>query len=167
MNGHMLDWRILLAEVDRLVHMGRRFRHGGSTWKLGHLIGFLGVLILIVVGAWLLSRYLSYRDGRGYHSPKALFRELCRAHGLDGTSRRLLWKLAQSQQLSQPAQIFLEPDCFDIEKVNGKLREQFDQLRAVHRTIFGPETAEQNDGDDAHNEQLGSGSTAEHSTVQA
>ena len=72
----------LLAEQGRYVHMGERFSNSSRGLPLIQVAGLVLVLALVVVGVWLLSRYLDQRDGDGYRSRWRMFWEMCRAHGL-------------------------------------------------------------------------------------
>lgn len=141
MMSALAAWSILLAGADSFMNMGKRFRRGGSNWQTGQVVVLAFVGTGIILGVWLLSRYLQYRDGRGYHSPRALFHELCRAHKIDWPSRRILVRLAHAQHVSWPAQLFLEPHRFELDRI-----EQFadtpltlEKLKALRITMFGQE----------------------------
>ncbi len=127
-----------LAEADAIVHMGRHFQRG-AAWPAPQLVLLLVVIVLVAAGASALARYLSYRERASCESPKALFVELCRAHQLDRASRRLLWQFARSQQLAQPAQLFVEPDRFQLERLPAKWRKRPADLVALREKLFGME----------------------------
>ena len=54
---------VLLADQSRFMHMGRRFRHGGSNIDFSSLILLLVVCGLVAAAIWGLSRFLAYRTG--------------------------------------------------------------------------------------------------------
>jgi hypothetical protein len=130
-------WLAVLAEADAFVHMGRHFQRGSASPTLQLL--FLLVVILVAVGVSALARYLNDRERASFENPKALFAELCRAHQLDRASRHLLWQFARSQQLAQPAQLFVEPDRFQLERLPEKWRKRRSDLMALRERLFGRE----------------------------
>jgi len=59
--------------------------------------------------------YLANRtvQRRRRYSHAGLFRQLCRLHNLDRSSRRLLRRLARRYKLSQPARLLVDPRWLD------------------------------------------------------
>ena len=137
-----LDRCLFLAGQAQYVHMGRRFRrHGGGVGWTEILIPI--ALIACVVGiAWLVSRYLKLRERRKVDSPRALFAELCRAHGLDWPSQQLLYAIANAQRLPSPAQLFVEPDRFDIESLGRAFENRQTQIAALRSKLFAASSDE-------------------------
>ena len=97
----------------------------------------LCVVIALATTLWLASRRAGARERRGFNSPRALFGELCRGHGLKWENRRLLWRLARAQQLTHPTQLFLEPDRFDLANLGPDLAAQHEQFALLRDAIFG------------------------------
>jgi hypothetical protein len=73
---------------------------------------------------------------RGTYPRQGLFRDLCRAHGLDRAQRNLLERLAAAQGLSVPARLFLEPERFARAALGPSLSGEFEDVDAIRRIIF-------------------------------
>lgn len=128
---------VVLAAGSRLDGMRNRFSGRGAKLDTADIVVGVLVLLGIAAGIALLSYLVSRQDKRrGFNSPRALFRELCKAHGLARSSRRLLRQLARWQRLSHPARIFLEPERFDPANLSPRLRAQIDDVRQVRDQIF-------------------------------
>jgi hypothetical protein len=117
--------------------MGRHFR--GETAKLyvdDLVIAALviaGVVVAACILTWLFSG--SERVHR-INSPRALFRKLCRAHGLGFRDRRLLAQLARYHRLDHPARLFIESGRFEPDALSPRLRRHADSLGALRETLF-------------------------------
>lgn len=127
----------LLAQ--RLQQMGEKFRSGESIFGVYHAFLLLGAIIGCVAIVWAVNRWLTWRKRKGFHSTAALFSELARSHGLNARSRMLLKKLAKEQSLSNPAQLFLEPERFDITKLAKGVTIKSDRLEELRDRIFAAE----------------------------
>ena len=135
---HCLIQIALLANSARWESMGNGFRGSGARFESGDMVTGALILAGALLGIFALSRFLSRQDRRRlYNSPGALFRNLAKAHGLNWSSRRLLRKLARSQQLTHPARIFLEPHRFAPENVSPQLRGNLSQLIRISERLFG------------------------------
>lgn len=111
---------------------GPRVRLSGNDVVI--LLVGLGSLISLI---WLLSVLMNWQEqGRRRPSPLRLFFELSRAHRLAWTDVWLLWRLARSQHLSDPARIFLEPDRFEPAHLVGSLRPSAGRLKALSEQLF-------------------------------
>jgi hypothetical protein len=96
-----------------------------------------GVLVAICVMLLLIGRYARrYENLKSYDSPSELFRELCRAHGLDWRSRRLLRRLAATCELASPALIFVEPERFNVERLPSEWQAEADRIDRLRRMLF-------------------------------
>ncbi len=128
---------ILLAQQDRIADLGRNFR--GANAELSYKDLLLASFIVIGVAALvaLLKRLSRDTPRRAINSPRRLFRDLCRLHGLDRASRGLLRRLARQQQLDHPARLFVEPERFDPCNL-GPLANQARRYQAIHQRLFGP-----------------------------
>jgi hypothetical protein len=70
-------------------------------------------------------------------SPGALFRGLCRTHGLDRQARRLLRQIARQHGLRQPARLFTEPAWLDPASVRGTARSKAAEAARLRQRLFG------------------------------
>jgi hypothetical protein len=96
-----------------------------------------GGLLLICIVLLLVGRYARrFEILKSYDSPPELFRELCRAHGLNWSSRRLLKRLAAEWQMSSPAQLFVEPERFSTARLGAEWHEKADELERLRRQLF-------------------------------
>jgi hypothetical protein len=122
---------LLLAEGPTFDDLTRNFRNGGAGITLPFVVFGLSVLAAVVIVLWVVSRWMKIREEQAYNSPRALLRELCRAHGLDRRDRRLLKSLARRQQLEHPSLLFLEPDRFEAGAASASAEERakFERLR--------------------------------------
>lgn len=93
-----------------------------------------GVLIGIAATGWLAYQYLHPNAKK--NCPGRLFRALCREHKLDWSEKALLNKLAQRNQLATTAEIFVTPECFDVNEGRAQqaLLQKIDELR---EKLFG------------------------------
>jgi hypothetical protein len=125
-------------QADVLRSMSRGFHGKDAELDLGTVLSCLLVAAAFFIAIGLLSRWAAPKERTGsYRSPRALFRALCRAHGLDGSQRRLLQRLARSRQLPQPAALFVEPECFSASTLSPELQGQNAALQTLYATIFG------------------------------
>lgn len=104
------------------------------TWA----VGVIGVGLVVWGIAWFVER----RDrARTCDDPRALFGELCAAHGLDRSSRRLMIDLAGRQGIGDPARLFLRPDLFQGHGLDralaGAARDERLAVTALGRRLFG------------------------------
>jgi hypothetical protein len=128
---------ILVADGSRTQQVIQSFRSAkndeamNGTWlSLMVAAGGLAVLTLLAMlvrGHW--RRRMS-------SSPRGLFNELCRAQRLKWAHRRLLWRLAQSQNLTDPAMLFLTPECFTIGRLTAEMRPHAEILSKICGRIF-------------------------------
>ncbi|HEY5315118.1 MAG TPA: hypothetical protein VIK18_21480 [Pirellulales bacterium] len=133
---------VLLADFEVVKSMSNRFHGKQAQLHTSDLLVGLGLLIIVAVAAWALSR-LTRRGGDQphHHNARSLFCELCRAHGIDRAGRSLLQKMAQSLDLS-PAQLFLEPDRWQPEALDPLLAPYHEECRALYARLFAePEEA--------------------------
>jgi hypothetical protein len=96
-----------------------------------------GGLLLLCVVLLLVGRYARrFENLKSYDSPPELFRELCRAHGLNWSSRRLLKRLAAEWELSSPALLFVEPERFNTARLPAEWRDDEDRLESLRKRLF-------------------------------
>jgi hypothetical protein len=134
----------LVAEVDRFRSLGSRFRGRSAELRGDDLLIGLLLLIAAIGLLHLLSRLLARQQRpRAFNKPKALFRDLCRAHALDRASRRLLWELARWRKLDQPGRLFLEPEHFEAPDLSTALKARGEELEALRDRLFAKRFAEE------------------------
>lgn len=125
------DCLLLWAQSQRVEARGGHF-------TLDDLLAGLFFVACLLVGGWLLMRLLSKQEQRTrYDSPKALFQELCKAHGLDRGQRTLLIEVARWQRLRQPGRLFLERHRFDPANLSDELRGRLGELHPLRDFLFG------------------------------
>ena len=93
----------LLWAQTSFQSMGSHFRGETAQLYIDDLV--IGVLAVVgvVAAVWILYWLFTGSDRvRRHNNPKALFRELCRAHGLGFRDRRLLARLARHRGLDHP-----------------------------------------------------------------
>ena len=121
----------LLAQQGRLEQLGRRFRPGAGRTGADNLMIWIIIALAIALAVWLLSQWFNAHEQSCFSSRRGLFRILCRAHGLDWSSRRLLARLARHQGLRDPGRLFLEPNRFDRETMSPALAAHYDEFKAI------------------------------------
>jgi hypothetical protein len=124
---------MLLAERNTFRDMGGGFRDKRENFDPSDLLIWLGIGVGVLVVMAIVAHIMARRDkGELFNSPWSLFRALCHAHGLNRSERRLLRQIARYQRLGQPAQLFLEPECYNPVNLSPALRWQqaaIDRLR--------------------------------------
>ena len=96
-----------------------------------------GGLIVVCVVLLLVGRYARrFENLKSYDNPPELFRELCRAHELNWSTRRLLKRLAAEWELTSPALLFVEPERFNTARLPAEWREHAPQLEHLRKQLF-------------------------------
>ena len=112
--------------------------------RLARLFSFVSYEVLILTSVTLLViitivwQTISRRRRRdfAYDSPPRLFADLCRAHKLNWSNRRLLKHLAAARGLKCPATLFVEPEHFDMTNVPPALKPSAGELRQLRHKLF-------------------------------
>jgi len=92
-------------------------------------------LLVIVTIVWQVISRRRRRDF-DYDRPPRLFADLCRAHKLSWSNRRLLKHLAVARSLKSPAMLFVEPEHFDMTNVPPTLKASAAELRLLRHKLF-------------------------------
>jgi hypothetical protein len=97
----------------------------------------LAAVTLLVIGT-IVWQSISRRRRRDfeYDRPPRLFADLCRAHKLNWSNRRLLKQLAAARGLKCPASLFVEPEYFDMTNVPAALKPSAGELRQLRHQLF-------------------------------
>ncbi len=130
----------LLAENSRFAHMGNRVKDSKTDLDLTGLFAVLGGLLVLVVLGWGISYWRARRESRVVNSPRALFRELCSAHGMSRAERDLLHEIAQWHNLADPVQLFIEPERFQPAEMHEALNCEAEATELQNR-LFTAELA--------------------------
>jgi hypothetical protein len=110
-----------------------RFDHQRPTYDLGHiLLVFAAALVVAAAGLVLMRLRGSFRT----NCTRALFRELCRAHGLSQSGRRLMKRLAAARGLPNPLLLFVEPRHFDLNDLPQGLQPARAELQSLRDQLF-------------------------------
>lgn len=128
---------ILLAQRSRLDNLSDAFRSRPDSTDKNDILHGLLIVAVLIVGVWLLGRLFTMREERRtYNSPLRLFLSLCKAHGLRWSQQWLLWRVARSQRLENPAQLFVEPERFNEENLCPALRSRAAELQILREQLF-------------------------------
>jgi hypothetical protein len=122
----------LLAQSEWLQRF--RLRSNSNYSSILAAVALLGAVVLV---AWLLARWFQALEQRREHCPRALFRELARAHGLNSAERNLLLRLAAQQTSNNPAAIFVEPQHFDVSRLGAAFDGEAARVQALREKLFG------------------------------
>ena len=126
---------ILLAQKSRIESLRRGFegRRIGSDDVLKGMLLLTAITALIL----LLTYALNLQERRrNYSSPLGLFLALCKAHRLRWSERWLLWRVARSQRLRDPARLFLEPERFAPAQLGPSFRLRTGQLKHLYGRLY-------------------------------
>ena len=122
---------LLLAEGRAADQFVKGFREGtlhktaNHDWLLFAVAGLAIVLIFYAV-----DRLWRNRAPATHPNQRRLFHDLCRAHGLDRASIRLLQRIARRAKLGHLAEVFLRPDVFQGQSAFSRRdQERIERLR--------------------------------------
>jgi hypothetical protein len=137
MNLGAFQSAVLLAVDEEAYRVWGRFDHGKTTFGTGHLVTIVGITALLVL-AVMVWRIIARRSARTFKSdsPTRLFRELCAAHGLKRSDRRLLQQLATSRRVMNAETLFVEPQHFETKNLPPELKPSVAALRQLRVHLF-------------------------------
>lgn len=136
MSVGLVERCVFLGGQAQYLNMGRRFRRGGGDFEWTDLLLPLALVAVVAAIGWLASRYLRLREKQKADSPQTLFAELCQAHGLDWANQQLLRALANAHRMDSPAQLFVEPNRFDVASLGALFENRRDQLAELRTKLF-------------------------------
>ncbi len=90
------------------------------------------VALAVTIGLLLVRMRSNFQTD----SKRGLFSELCRAHGLNASSRRLLKRLATGRGLMDAATLFVEPRHFESNDLPHALQAAKGDLQRLRDRIF-------------------------------
>jgi hypothetical protein len=136
MMQHSAPWLILAASQD-MHRVWGRFDHARPGTGDSHYWILLAAvaLLAVVTVAW---QRVGRRTSKGFccDSDAKLFRELCAAHRLERSVRRLLKRLAAARQMSNPALLFVQPECFETTTLPALLTPSTKELQKLREQLF-------------------------------
>ena len=96
------------------------------------------IVLTIASVVFAILFHLSQRlSGRRSNSPLGLFLALCRTHRLSWRESWLLWRVAASYQLRDPARLFLEMQWYDSAQLPRRLHAYSGQLADLRDRLIG------------------------------
>jgi hypothetical protein len=139
--GPWIETFLLLAQ-SRLSAAGIGSRRGLPTVEATTVLFLaaaviLGIFIACVV--WGFARRVARRDNS---SPHVLFHELCRAHQIGWSDRRLLRDLASYHELPHAAGLFVEPQRLAASGLDPALTDRAPEILRLQARLFGRESSE-------------------------
>jgi hypothetical protein len=129
----LLPWYWLLSVESGGRLLWGRFDHQRPEYDAGYVLMVLIAAAVVAAAGLVLLRLLgSFRT----ESKRALFRELCRAHRLRTSRRRLLRRLAAARGLTHAANLFVEPRYFNTNNLPPSLQQAKGELQRLHDLLF-------------------------------
>jgi hypothetical protein len=136
MNTTLSAWS-LLAQYSRWKRLGDGLHRPGSRAELADLIPFFLTLAVVALVAIVAVQLYKRSDfSRPCDDPRKLFRQLCAAHQLNFSNRRLLLRLATALELPQPAALFVDPEAFATTNLPPQLRKEAKQISRLGQQLF-------------------------------
>jgi hypothetical protein len=133
-----------VGDRERLQELGSGFRDKKEEFSGIELVYWVALAVAALVALAWFSRWFARHDRRSlFNSPRALFNALCKVHGLDYASRRLLKQLARAFGLPHPARVFVESQCFESGKLPTSLQGQRRAVEKLRQRLFAPPRDEQ------------------------
>jgi hypothetical protein len=128
---------LLLGRTRDLRDMSEGFRSVGYNDKAFETALVAAGLVAICLTLLFIGRYARrFENLKSYDNAPELFRELCRVHRIDWTSRRLLKRLAAEWEMTCPANLFVEPDRFNTARLPAEWQQNAPQLESLRRQLF-------------------------------
>jgi len=98
-------------------------------WMMVAACGIAVVSMAIYYGSRIRHR-------RRHSSPILLFHGLCRLHGLDRDSQRLLRQVARHHRLPNPLRLFTEPKWLDPTALGEGLSGRANEVSSLRKQLF-------------------------------
>jgi hypothetical protein len=93
-----------------------------------------GVVIAVVSVVLVVANRIARRWR--YNSHPALFYRLCKIHGMDSASRRLLKRVVRFHRLRHPGRLFVEPNWLDPANLGTAFRPYATELERLRNALF-------------------------------
>jgi hypothetical protein len=137
MIGPALNSLYLVFGYQESGSLWGRFDNKRMTFDGNDLLIIGGATLLVLCAfAWQLLLRRRHQRDFWFDSTSRLFAELCRAHKLARSNRRLLKQLAIARGLGNANVLFVEPDHFDATDLPPELKESASDLRQLRHKLF-------------------------------
>jgi len=141
MNPSSLSFSLLAQhqpqEQHTLAEASEHFRRTKSKFDASDAFIGLAFILALTLGIFLLKKLLERSERQsGYRHAGKLFKELCQAHELSHSERRLLRRLAGNQQIEDPGRMFIEPERFDVSRIPESLAKRREEIFALRDRLF-------------------------------
>ena len=114
-------------------HRGGRHRGGIRLMDTPVLAVAIFLTLALAAAAWIVRKRKLAARGL---SPHAIFLGLCRVHGLDKATRKLLHRFARRIKCPQPARLFVNPALLDRAAAAGLPAKDVERLQALYDELF-------------------------------
>jgi hypothetical protein len=97
-----------------------------------------GALLVTIaaLGVWVV-RWWSLSQGAAFNSPSRLWRDLRRTHRLSWSDARLLARIACLEKISEPCDLFVEPDYLQRAAQMAEFVKEQERLASLSARLFG------------------------------
>lgn len=129
--------RIDDATRQRMRQLGQEFSSSTPRHQNNYYFAIFFVFLFAVTGGLIYFDYrYRQRMRHGFDDAWALFRELCREHGMTRTERHFLKLVADELELDDPLPLFIEPQHLMKALENEHLAEHRKTTRYMLRKLF-------------------------------
>ncbi len=126
---------ILIAQSDaRLESFSGGFRRNRDQFDSSDLVFVIAGLAVAFALLWLMARSSERRANS--NSSIGLFWTLAKAHNIPWADRWLLWRIARSKGVVEPALLFLDPRLTSPQLMGQLAPQALLRLKAFRRTVF-------------------------------
>ena len=127
----------LLAQYSRWKRLGDGLHRSRPRMDLSDLLPFFIVLAVIGIAIAVGVQIYKRRDySKPCDDPQKLFRQICAAHKLNFSSRRLLLQLATALEMPQPAALFVTPAAFRASELPSQLQGEAKRISELAHQLF-------------------------------
>lgn len=131
---------LLLAETPLVEYRSealRRVNNKAEFAELMRLAPYATALALAAIAFYAWNWFKKRNDFTiPCNDPQRLFRQLCAAHNLNLSSRRLLIELAAAWEMAQPAAVFVTPSAFRVNDLPEHLRKEEARINELAAKLF-------------------------------
>ncbi len=127
----------LLAQYSRWKRLGDGLHRSRPRMDLSDLLPFFIALAVIGIAIAVGVQIYKRRDySKPCDDPQKLFRQICAAHKLNFSSRRLLLQLAMALQMPHPAALFVTPAAFRKNELPPHLQGEGKRISELAHQLF-------------------------------
>ncbi len=126
---------ILIAQSDaRLETFSGGFRRNRAQFDSSDLVFVVAGFAVAFAVLWLMARSSERRVNS--NSSFGLFWTLAKAHDIPWADRWLLWRIARTKGVAEPALLFLDPRLTSPQFMGQLAPQSLTRLKAFRRTVF-------------------------------